>query len=85
MFTAVTLGTLTAASPGFAEDDLSYLTAGLLITVPLGGSLDQIGLGGGTSFTRYPDSSDLVDAGAFLPVQYLLGGGWYRVARVLTG
>lgn len=76
VFTAVTLGALTAAPPCHAEDLFGYLTAGLLISVPLGGSLDQVGLGVETSFTRYPNSSDLVGAGAFLQAQYLLGGGW---------
>ena len=76
VFTAVTLGALTAASPCVAQDSVSYVTAGLLLSIPLGGSLDQVGLGVESSYHWYPDGQTLVGTGGFVQAQLLFGGGW---------
>ncbi|MDP3220870.1 MAG: ferritin-like domain-containing protein [Deltaproteobacteria bacterium] len=76
VFTAVTLGALTAAAPCSAQDSVSYVTAGLLLSIPLGGSLDQVGLGVEGSYHWYPDNQTLVGTGGFVQAQLLFGGGW---------
>lgn len=80
-FSAVALGALSYTLPCHAQrlvgdEGFGYFTAGLVISVPLGGATDQIGLGFETSYTQYSGSDFPLGAGGFAQVQYLLGGGW---------
>lgn len=74
--TAVALATVSHALPAQADDEFGYITAGLVLSIPLGGSLDQIGLGVETSYTAYPDGNEPLGVGGFVQAQLLFGGGW---------
>ncbi len=77
LFTAVALGTLSHTLPAHADDGFGYLTAGLVFSIPLGGSTDQFGLGVEASYTAYSPSSEVpIGAGGFAQAQLLFGGGW---------
>lgn len=75
-FTSIALGATLAATSAYAEDPANFATAGLLLSVPIGGTVDQVGLGVGASVMRYPNEENFIGGGGFLQVQYLLGGGW---------
>jgi hypothetical protein len=76
LFTAVALATVSHALPAHAEDGFGYVTAGLVLSIPLGGSLDQIGLGVETSYTSYSARAAVLGVGGFAQAQLLFGGGW---------
>ncbi len=76
LFTAVALATVSHALPAHAEDGFGYVTAGLVLSIPLGGSLDQIGLGVETSYNSYSARAEVLGVGGFAQAQLLFGGGW---------
>jgi hypothetical protein len=72
---AIALGAALTQATAHANDTTRYLTAGVLVSIPLGGSMDNVGVGVETSYNASFDDT-YWNVGAFLQAQYLLSGGW---------
>lgn len=70
---AMALGLATQSA--VAHADTSFVTFGLLVSIPFDAPASRLGLGTELSYHSYPTSSP-VGVGGFLQAQYLLSGGW---------
>jgi hypothetical protein len=73
---AVVLGATLRGGAVFALDPAEYATFGLLVSVPLGASMDNVGIGVEGSYHWQPDTDGYLGAGGFVQAQFLLSGGW---------
>jgi hypothetical protein len=75
VFTAVALGALSLPAAAHAQE-IGFISAGVVVSIPLGGAIDQTGLGFELSYTDYGRAQSYLGVGAFVQAQYLFGGGW---------
>lgn len=83
-FPAAALGVALAATPARAGDPDPYATVGVLVSVPLNGPIEGLGIGVEGSYHVQPDRHGYAGFGGFGQLQFMLSGGW-RLAAGMQG
>jgi len=76
LVTAFALGTSVSAGNAHAGDPAEYASFGLLVSIPIGASMDNVGIGVEGSYQWQPDTEGYAGVGGFAQAQFLLSGGW---------